>query len=220
MKKIIPAIVTLLFTISFGFSQDIITKKSEENIKAKVLEITNNEIKYKKYDNINGPTYTIPASDVLTIRYENGQTEIFNQADKKNNKNNSLKIDFTGFGSKFWADNKIIQRAEFKALISSNIEAESAYRLGQNLRINGLLISIPSAVVLGWQIGNSINGEKTNTPAIVLGGVGVVGGIALGFIGLNKMVQAVNIFNKKNSSNGSSFHFLMGPNSVRFALKF
>ena len=66
-----------IFTASFGFTQDIITKKSSEDIEAKVTEVTTTEIKYKKFDNQNGPIFTILKSEVLMIRYENGTKDIF-----------------------------------------------------------------------------------------------------------------------------------------------
>jgi len=83
MKKIIFTILTSIFTMSFCFSQDIITKKTSEDIQAKVLEVTATEIKFKKFDNQNGPTFTILKSEVLMVRYENGTKDIFTE-EKKN----------------------------------------------------------------------------------------------------------------------------------------
>lgn len=80
MKKIIFYTLLTISTLTKGFSQDMITKKSSEDIKAKVIEVTINEIKYKKYDNLNGPLFTLLKSDVLMIRYENGSKDIFNEA--------------------------------------------------------------------------------------------------------------------------------------------
>ena len=53
-------------------SQDIITLKTNEEIKAKVLEINDEEIKYKRFENLEGPQYTLKLSKVLKVRYENG----------------------------------------------------------------------------------------------------------------------------------------------------
>ena len=59
-------------------AQDIITKKDGTDISAKVTELTISEVKYKKYNNLSGPIYTILKSDVLTIKYENGTRDVFN----------------------------------------------------------------------------------------------------------------------------------------------
>jgi hypothetical protein len=58
-------------------SQDIITLKTNEEIKAKVLEINDEEIKYKRFENLEGPQYTLKLSKVLKVRYENGFEEVF-----------------------------------------------------------------------------------------------------------------------------------------------
>ena len=78
MKKIILSTLLTIFTISICFSQDVITIKSGEDISAKILEIGQTEIKYKKFDNQTGPTYSILKSDVIIVRYENGTKDLFN----------------------------------------------------------------------------------------------------------------------------------------------
>ena len=83
MKKLILTVLTAIFTVSISFSQDLLTKKSGEDIQAKVLEVTTTEIKYKKFDNQSDPTYTILKSDVLIVRYKNGTKDIFTE-EKKN----------------------------------------------------------------------------------------------------------------------------------------
>jgi len=80
MKKSILTTLLSIFTASLCFSQDIITKKSSEDIQAKVLEVTTTEIKYKKFDNQSGPTFTILKSDVLMIRYMDGSKDIFTES--------------------------------------------------------------------------------------------------------------------------------------------
>jgi hypothetical protein len=82
MKKIILTTLSFIFILGFCFSQDVITKKSGEDIKAKILEIGQTEVKYKKFDNQDGPTYTILKSDLLMIRYENGTKDIFSESNK------------------------------------------------------------------------------------------------------------------------------------------
>lgn len=68
----------LLVAIMSAKAQDILTLTDNSVLKVKVLEITPTEIKYKKFDNLNGPTYTCLISGVKSIVYENGTTETFN----------------------------------------------------------------------------------------------------------------------------------------------
>jgi len=61
-------------------AQDLIMKASGEEVQAKVLEISPSEVRYKRFDNINGPTYILPVSNIRMIRYENGTKDEFRAA--------------------------------------------------------------------------------------------------------------------------------------------
>lgn len=61
-------------------AQDVIVKKDGSTIVSKVLEITSTEVKYKKFTNQNGPTYTILKDEVQAINYENGEKDVFETA--------------------------------------------------------------------------------------------------------------------------------------------
>ena len=50
MKKKYYYLFIIIFYTSVYFAQDVITKKSGEDIKAKVLEVTTTEIKFNKFD--------------------------------------------------------------------------------------------------------------------------------------------------------------------------
>jgi hypothetical protein len=68
----------LLYLPNSICSQDLIFKKTGDEIKAKVVEILKTEIKYKKFENLGGPIYSIDLSEVFMIRYENGSKDVFN----------------------------------------------------------------------------------------------------------------------------------------------
>ena len=83
MKKLI-LLFALFFTTGFYMSgQDIIKKKDGSEIKAKVIEITDETVRYKDFDNINGPIYNIHCYSISSITYENGKTDDFQTRDKK-----------------------------------------------------------------------------------------------------------------------------------------
>lgn len=76
MRKIFLMLL-LLATCYAGYAQDTITKRNGEEIQAKVLEITINAIKYKRFDNLEGPVIHIAKNEVFLITYENGTKETF-----------------------------------------------------------------------------------------------------------------------------------------------
>ena len=75
--KFLSVFVFAMFSI-IAHAQDVIVKKDGNTITSKVTEITSTEIKYKKFSNQNGPTYTIGKNEVNYINYENGEREQMN----------------------------------------------------------------------------------------------------------------------------------------------
>lgn len=77
----------IVFSSNILVAQDIIIKKNNDEIKSKIIEITDENIKYKEFDFQDGPTRNIKVSEVFMILYENGKREKFtaleNQASNK-----------------------------------------------------------------------------------------------------------------------------------------
>ncbi|MCA0429398.1 MAG: hypothetical protein LCH32_02730 [Bacteroidetes bacterium] len=57
------------------FAQDTLILNNSTNVIAKVLEINPDQIKYKRFDNIDGPLYILNKSSVKFIIYSNGLKE-------------------------------------------------------------------------------------------------------------------------------------------------
>lgn len=77
MKKFafLTAVATFLF--ASANAQDTIIFKNADEVSAKVTAVTPENISYKKWDNPDGPVYTIRRADVFYIKYQNGQKDIF-----------------------------------------------------------------------------------------------------------------------------------------------
>ena len=57
-------------------AQDVIVLKNANEIEAKVSAISPDAVTYKRWNNIDGPTYTIPKSEIFYIKYQNGEKEV------------------------------------------------------------------------------------------------------------------------------------------------
>jgi len=55
---------------------DVLLLQNADELSVKILEIDERNIKYKRCDNINGPTYSISKSRVALIKYANGTKEV------------------------------------------------------------------------------------------------------------------------------------------------
>lgn len=76
MKKLLLSLSCLLISLCV-YCQDIIVKKNTDELQVKILEVGINEIKYKNWNNQEGPTYVINKSDIFMIKYANGDKESF-----------------------------------------------------------------------------------------------------------------------------------------------
>ena len=75
MKQILFKLVFCLQVIFLAdklSAQDIIVLKNGDEIKSKVTEVEADQVKYKKWDNQDGPSYTANKSDIFMIKYQNG----------------------------------------------------------------------------------------------------------------------------------------------------
>ena len=91
MKKILLLMMWLM--AGYAMAQDVIVKKDGSTILSKVLEITQTELKYKKFNNPNGPTYTVFISDLQAVNYENGEKVNFDGKARINQPMNSANQD-------------------------------------------------------------------------------------------------------------------------------
>ena len=76
MKKTVlfTILLTCIYSVNL-FAQDTIIFKSGMRVVAKVEEINKGEIKYRKFDNVNGPLIIVDRDDINKIKYINGTTE-------------------------------------------------------------------------------------------------------------------------------------------------
>lgn len=77
------------------FSQDRINKVNGDIIQAKVLEVSADEVRYKRYSNPDGPVYVLGKNEISEITYQNGEREVFSsgKASESSIKNDRHAVD-------------------------------------------------------------------------------------------------------------------------------
>lgn len=73
-------VILLICSAGTAVAQDVVLKKDNTTVLSKVLEVTGTEIKYKKWSNQEGPTYSISRSEVISITYQNGDVDRFTES--------------------------------------------------------------------------------------------------------------------------------------------
>jgi len=86
-------LVASLLTATLTYAQDNIILRNGEEIPAKVLEVNQTDLKYRKTANPEGPIYTSPLRDVLLIKYANGTKDTFgnDRSDRPSMRNRPLR---------------------------------------------------------------------------------------------------------------------------------
>ena len=77
-SKAIFCMATLLLTSSL-WAQDIIVTTDSKKIEAKILEVSDLEIKYKEKDYLDGPTFVMTTDKISSVLYANGRVVLYNQ---------------------------------------------------------------------------------------------------------------------------------------------
>ena len=78
-----------------ALAQDVIVKHDGSTILSKVTEIGTTEVKYKKFSNQNGATYSILKSDIQAINFENGEKDTFADTQQPIKEESSGKTQFS-----------------------------------------------------------------------------------------------------------------------------
>jgi hypothetical protein len=78
-KALFLLILPVLFAIS-ATAQDKIYKKKGTVLKVKILEVGLDEVKYRIFDDPNGPIYVIDKEQILKVEMEDGKTETYQTA--------------------------------------------------------------------------------------------------------------------------------------------
>lgn len=80
MKRCLLLLLAALCGIFGASAQDLIVKTDSTKIEAKVVEITPESVRYKRFSNPDGPTYVLPTLEIHYIRYANGETEYYTRS--------------------------------------------------------------------------------------------------------------------------------------------
>ena len=78
-KSLLLSLGLMLFGLQ-SYAQDVIHVFDQRPIEAKVLEITDDYVRYKTFDNLEGPDYRMSVARIVRIVFENGTEKVFSQA--------------------------------------------------------------------------------------------------------------------------------------------
>ena len=213
--KTLRKLTTTLFLLCMAgmtMAQDVIVMKDQSTVMSKVLEITSTEIKYKKWNHQEGPTYSVLRSEVVSINYENGEVEKFsddtiNQSTETHNTSKGF-MEFNGY-RRLKLNGRVLTDEEVRGLVDE--QNYQLYLKGKRQNTIGIVIAIPAAIAFS----TGIIGASSNQAAIsstsnvqdpatrkmfitiaIVGAVAAIPAVALGIIGPKNIKQVADNYNK------------------------
>jgi hypothetical protein len=209
MRQLIKILLALYcFNATALFAQDVITLKSGDEIKAKVQEIGTDNVKYKKYENLDGPVYTLMKSEIFMIKYENGEKDIFKDVQPATSTSATSKDTPTGAtlssngvitikDGTYFMNGEILKDAQLRKVLKDVPEAHRKY-------VNSEIVRFPGVTLTAFGVGGAVGGiigfcfGEWKIGLITLGGGGVafIAGAFISGAADRKVLQAISIYNK------------------------
>ena len=180
----------LLLLCSIDISaQDVIVKKDGSTIVCRVVELTESEIVYKKWSDLNGSNYVMERSAASAINYQNGKKVNLSEATNLYMPNNQ---------------NEGIQQYNDRALLGMDFANQNIYKKVKNLRTWGWISGI-TGIGLGAlfvNLGLNADFDETMVKYCIIGGVLAVGGIATSaccFVSAHKKKKQAEMYLQSSS---------------------
>ncbi|MCL2246677.1 MAG: hypothetical protein FWC10_06150 [Lentimicrobiaceae bacterium] len=218
----------LIFALSVSAcAQDIIVTTKAEKIEAKVIEIELQVVKYKKFNNLEGPTYSINKSDITTIVYQNGNVEVFEQAPANkaagyNNQAMAENPDYEAF--------KRMNDDEMALFLQKNDgESYGIFHTGEKLKAAGKGVLIPGIVLSASGLVLAVVGELiwdytcfiVGYSALGVGQACIITSIPLMAVGGKLKAKGKNTYEDKYFKNQrAELHLNVHPTGVGFSVNF
>lgn len=164
-----------------SFAQDVIVKKDGTTILSKVEEVSDTQVKYKKYSNLNGPTYSVNVIDLQCINYENGEKETFNSTPDIDT---TAPVTITNYSNSSFSNSgeRKLSDAELLKMYRSG-SYNKGTRLAQNIKkagyiVGGTLVTAGLVFILLQPIDGPGATDDTSDPLV--GGILCGSGVVLG----------------------------------------
>ena len=200
-------LVAFIFTNSKLIAQDKITLLNGTEIISKLNEISDTEIKYKLFDNQNGPDRILLKKDIFSIKYENGKIEVYNSGNLNSENPNANPSINLNANSKFDPDKSDFAKKKLKKFEGPRIGATYI----NNGTVRDYLDSENKSPVItqfGWQFETRLFTAEDGTSAL-LEFIPLIGGFDQGLF-LPSISILTGIRNATDAK--MSIEFAVGPN--------
>lgn len=195
--------MSIVFVSLVSMAQDVIFRSANDSIVAKILTVGTTEITYKKWNNLDGPVYSILIDDVAAIRYKNGSYDFFTKKKKSLPKQTTVvnTNHLTRDGNTYIYGDLIMNKREMDEWLQEQncIAASSLFSRGLTtayagwaLMVGGLSLDLIATIM-------NFTAKKQNLTEIhalwIAAGALEIACIPTIAVGYTKMHNSVNVYN-------------------------
>lgn len=218
MKNLILLLSIIILSVSQSLAQDRLFFLNGDETDVKITEVSSSEVKYKRMNNLEGPTFSTLKSELFMIKYANGDKEMITAqtsepaaAPVEEYTTEDAALTNTGSG----LSSAVIVTDEPTSTSPSNVdqwgrtEAENRGLYKKKI-IKGAILMGSSVVVAGvgaglFAIGNNRLTSNIQTAYMASGAILVVGGTALLIAGAAIMGSSAKYKKRANQlANGTA----------------
>ena len=225
-----------------SYAQDIIHTFDGKSIEAKILEISDDTILYKTFDNQEGPDYRMSVNKVARIVFENGTEKVFAPADifkAAPVAPGYYNPYYESYGplvyrrGRFYDGYGRIYDDEFRDYLGVSLYGSDYLKARNQITSGGLLTFVGSAavsfsliaslIISDFNKGDNPFGKTSQTGPTIGGLVGVaclVGGIPLWVKGGRKMKAFADDYNQRYGAGKTNLSLGSAPSGLGLTLNF
>jgi hypothetical protein len=202
MKKSLFVSAFLLIVCN-AIAQDIITTTDAQLIKAKIVEVSKDTVKYYEFDNQDGPIFVLGTEDIATIQYQNGKKVEYEVVNEYQDSEDWEETDFIGVireGNTYYYNGMCLEKDVYESFLQERcLSAYNQYRSGRGLAAGGwTMMGCAAGVGVFVGVCHGIFADETwFKPAIfwAIPGVMTVTSVPLLIAGYNRMHRSADTFN-------------------------
>lgn len=231
--------MVVLVSSMLSFAQDIIITRDAKRIESKIQEVSLTEVRYQTWNNLDGPVFVLPTSEISVITFQNGTVKVFDSAKSSADNNQGINSSELSFGtiSRFGNMYSLRQngretqmdRDAYLYFVNQHCPAAyNEYIKGNNMRMAGwgmLGAGLPVCLAVGvpmllccWTYG----GVVTGAVFIAVGGAATLASVPLLCVGYSKCNNSHNVYNIKSSQHTQtlSLNGQISQDGIGLALRF
>lgn len=233
MKKLVFLLTMSIWAVTVC-AQDVIIKRDATKIEALILEVSEDEVRYKTFSNQSGPTFVVKTNDIATIIYKNGDVQVFEKKAEPTTSNGNLRNgspiggEVSYIGGNYYLNDKMMTKSDFRYYLMKNcMPAYNYYKKCSDMAYSGLALMSAGALIMIFG-GAFLDELDDGKGAIMLcvGAATLLVGTPLCGVGFGCRNKACYIYNERcantayNRNRGVHLNLQTSKDGLGIALKF